>query len=747
MKSIFTTFLMSFLAVYSYSQPLIQWEKTVGGTSSEYGKTVCMSYDSSAYYIACYGSSIDGDITSPKGAMDLIVLKMSLTGTVIWLKNFGGTANDFSFSIKPTDDNGVILGCFTQSNDGDITLNKGICDIWLIKLNDTGNIEWQKTYGGSMADGEDAVFVKPLNNGGYLFTANVSSNDGDVTGNHGGIDVWLVEIDSVGNIVWQKTYGGTGDDVMRTIYINSKNEYILTGYTNSNDGDVSGLHGTHEDFWVIKTDSVGNIIWQKCLGGAGVEVSQTLSPTYDSCYVIVGYSDSTNGDVTGNHGEFDAWVVKINDNGIIQWEKSIGGTAEDFGLCITHDFDNGYLLTCSSISADGDFNTNYGEADAWVVKLDDNGQIIWKQNYGGTDDDRPDAIIRSSGESSLFTGFTKSNDIDVDTSKGMYDIWMVKLSCALPSAQFYPSDTTICEGTIFNLLNQTFAAATLEWYQNGSFVTDSSGWIYNFNTPGNDTIILMTSYGACGDTNTNIIITSPAIHASYTPEDTTICANTILNFNAIAPGATDMFWYLNGSHAGASSTYQHSFDSVETDTITFIGVDPYCSDTVVHYFDVIYSPSVILGSDSTIYIGDSVLINAANTGADFLWSTGDSTQTITVFPNDTIAIWVAVTVGSCTTYDTIIINVIDTTVGIYENQKNEIRIFPNPASEKLNIILPSEDKAIITILSIEGREIYRSEAEAEKAEIDISMIPSGLYQINILQNYREVRAKIIILSK
>ncbi|OFY91658.1 MAG: hypothetical protein A3K10_10975, partial [Bacteroidetes bacterium RIFCSPLOWO2_12_FULL_31_6] len=228
-------------------------------------------------------------------------------------------------------------------------------------------IEWQKSFGGT---GNDYAFSIQQNaNGGYIVAGLSSSNDGDVTGNHGGSDSWVLKLDTSGVITWQKALGGTGNDNAGSIQQTVDGGYILAGYSESNDGDVAGNHGS-SDFWVVKLDSNSVIIWQKCLGGSDVDIAKSIQQTTDGGYVVAGTSNSNDGDITGNHGGTDYWVVKLDSVGVIMWQKSLGGTSSDNANCIQQTADGGYIIAGTSYSNDGDVSGNHGNFDYWVVKLD-----------------------------------------------------------------------------------------------------------------------------------------------------------------------------------------------------------------------------------------------------------------------------------------------------------------------------------------------------------------------------------------
>jgi len=178
-----------------------------------------------------------------------------------------------------------------------------------VKLDGSGAILWQKCLGGT--DYEDANSIQQTSDGGFIVAGGISSNDGDVSGNHGETDYWIVKLDGLGAIQWQKCLGGTDGEYALSIQQTSDQGFITAGYTNSNNGNVSGNHGTN-DSWVVKLDGSGVIQWQKCLGGTNNDVAYSIQQTSDDGFIVAGYTNSIDGDVTGNHGGDDSWVVKLS---------------------------------------------------------------------------------------------------------------------------------------------------------------------------------------------------------------------------------------------------------------------------------------------------------------------------------------------------------------------------------------------------------------------------------------------------
>ena len=341
-----------------------------------------------------------------------------------WQKSFGGTLIDRAYSIQPTTDGGFIIAGGSTSNDGDVSANHGGYDLWIVKINSGGNLQWQKSFGGSGL--ESIQSIKQTSDGGFILAATSISNDGDVSGNHGNFDFWIVKLDLNGNLQWQKSLGGTGNDQATCIETTSDGGYIVAGFSTSNNGDVSGNHGS-QDFWIVKLSSSGNVQWQKSLGGSGQEGARCIKQTLDG-FIVAGYSYSNNGDVTGNHGSDDGWVVKLNNTGILQWQKTLGGSNSDDCLSIEQTSDGGFVLGGSSKSNNGDVSGNHGGEDFWVVKLNNIGNLLWQKSLGGSGDDIALRMRQTSDSGFILAGYSNSSDGDVTGNNGGGDYWVVKVN-------------------------------------------------------------------------------------------------------------------------------------------------------------------------------------------------------------------------------------------------------------------------------------------------------------------------------
>lgn len=223
------------------------------------------------------------------------------------------------------------------------------------------SVIWQKSFGGSKDDQANAI-IKALD-GGFIMVGSSKSNDGDVTGHHGSVkntDAWVVKISASGDLEWQKSYGGDSADVFNNIIYTSDGNYVCYGSTYSNNGDVTGYHGA-TDLWVVKINRQGNIIWQRALGGSGGEIGGNIKEFSDGSLYTICSTTSNNGDVSGNHflspnnPTLDIWVAKLSANGNLLWQKCFGGTAQEQGFELIESFNKDFLMEVQIYSNDGDF--------------------------------------------------------------------------------------------------------------------------------------------------------------------------------------------------------------------------------------------------------------------------------------------------------------------------------------------------------------------------------------------------------
>jgi hypothetical protein len=422
--------------ITSNAQPIIQWQKCLGGSMGDVARSVIQTSDG-GYIVAGFTNSHDGNVTGSHDTVasytDYWVVKLNSSGNLQWQKCLGGTDEDRAFSIaEAREGGGYIIAGYAFSNDGDVTGNHGMGDYWVVKLDTAGNIQWQKCLGGTSPD--YAYSVKQTIDGGYIITGTTGSNDGDVSGLHDttgngncGPDYWVVKLDASGNIKWQKCLGGNNYDESFSINQTFDGGYIVAGYAHSTDGDITGNHGG-QDYWVVKLDSLGTIQWQKSLGGSGGENAYSVQQTNDKGYIVAGFTGSSNGDVTVHYGSVDYWVVKLDSAGNLQWQKTLGGIGADEAYSLWQCVDGGYIVAGLSSSNNYDVSGNHGGPDDyWIAKLDTIGNIQWQKCLGGSGYDVAYSIQQTVDGCYIMAGVTESNDGDVSGNHGAGDFWVVKL--------------------------------------------------------------------------------------------------------------------------------------------------------------------------------------------------------------------------------------------------------------------------------------------------------------------------------
>jgi hypothetical protein len=432
-KTIFTFTFLTLVIFTTYCQN-IHWQKCFSGGANSIRQT-----EDGGFIVAGSASSIAEDFTGNRGLDNFWILKLDDIGSVQWQKFFGGSNNDIANDIQETFDGGYIVAGLTASNDGDVSGYKGgYNDFWVVKLSSSGIIQWQKCLGGTGDD--QANSIQQTSDSGYVVAGSTRSVDGDVSGNHeNNCDYWIVKLDVKGAFQWQKCLGGSDIDVATSIRQSSEGGYIVAGYAESTDGDVSGHHApkSFPDYWIVKLSSAGTIQWQKCLGGGSIDRAYDVRQTRDGGYIVAGETYSDDGDVSGYHGQEDYWIVKLDTVGVIQWQKCFGGSNFDIATCIQETFDGGYVVAGYSDSHDGDvsgLHRNYEYSkfpviypDLWIIKLNQEGEIQWQNCFGGTSVERTNSIWQTNDSGYIVAGNTYSSDGDVSCYNGNNGVWIIKI--------------------------------------------------------------------------------------------------------------------------------------------------------------------------------------------------------------------------------------------------------------------------------------------------------------------------------
>tara|TARA_R100001369_G_scaffold64192_1_gene91472 strand:+ start:40402 stop:41688 length:1287 start_codon:yes stop_codon:yes gene_type:complete len=405
--------------------------KTYGGSNNDSGQSVVSTNDG-GYAVLGFSQSIDGDITNAQDeSFDYWVLKFNTEDTIEWNKTYGGSGDDRGKDIIQTQDGGYAILGTSISNDGDVSGNSGMQDYWLAKLNSTGAILWQKSFGYQGAD--SGISVIQTNDLGYLISGvlDVTASGGEgntsrTANRHAGGDYWVLKLNMNGDIEWSKFFGGNFSDIPEGIIQTTDNGFIIAGGSDSVETDISSNIGSY-DFWVLKISATGDLVWEKSFGGDEIDEAKAIVDSGDGNYMIAGETRSNTNDVSNNNGAADLWLIKISPDGNLLWEKTIGGTSFDVARAITKTQDNGFLLAGSSRSNDLDVSENKGQNDAWALKVSDEGNLLWETSIGGSNIDFAYGIAELNNNSIIVVGDTSSNDGDIYENKGFTDLLLIKI--------------------------------------------------------------------------------------------------------------------------------------------------------------------------------------------------------------------------------------------------------------------------------------------------------------------------------
>lgn len=418
----------------------IEWLFTFGGSEEDTAQSIIETSDG-GYAILGYTNSIDGDITDKTLIVnDYWLLKLGVNGNVQWSKTYGGSADDKGQRIIQTTDGGFAIVGYSMSSDGDGSNNEGFHDNWILRLDAVGNILWEKSFGFSGHD--HAYDVVETTDGGFFFSgflditaSNGQGSDGKVetgkksgagTTAHGVGEFWGTKIDANGNLQWRRYFGGTNNDRSHSVVQANDGGFVMAGFSESNDFDISSSRGSY-DFWMVKVDDSGNLVWERSFGGREIEVAYAMVNSHDNGYVVAGHSFSNDQDVANNHGGSDIWVIKVNDDGNIVWEKNFGGSDFDDARGIARTLDNGFIISGNSKSIDVDLTENKGENDLWVFKIDHKGNLKWQYSFGGSSLDFGFDAIETSDGKVVLVGEIESPSINGISNKGKKDAVVIKL--------------------------------------------------------------------------------------------------------------------------------------------------------------------------------------------------------------------------------------------------------------------------------------------------------------------------------
>jgi uncharacterized repeat protein (TIGR01451 family) len=361
--------------------------------------------------------------------LTLALYAISQTPGVKWTR-YIRTSNDGEvfYDIKGTPDHGYIAVGADSVNPSqygrDLMYNKAArANAWIVKLDTSGNMTWRRD---NRATANQSAFTSVVlsGDGGYV-AAGYNRPSGDSS------QYYISKFDASGTALWQKSYGASMNEYAYSIAKTSSGGFIVAGVTYSTNGYVVGNHGpTHvAEAWLIKLKANGDTVWTRCYGGSSRDTAYSVIETSDKGFVVAGSSRSSDGNLTGNNGESDGWIFKIDSSGNLLWQQNFGGAGEDGFRNVVENADGSFTAAGYTFSTTATSNGNKGMADFWVARINSNGSsTVWSKGFGGPASDMAVSIVRTQDEGYFVTGSTQSNANDVSGNSGLVDAWAIKVT-------------------------------------------------------------------------------------------------------------------------------------------------------------------------------------------------------------------------------------------------------------------------------------------------------------------------------
>ena len=407
--------------------PLIEWQRSFGGSELEVPKSIIQASDGSLV-IASFAFSNDLDLIDNVDERNVWLMKMTTEGEVIWQKFYGSIGGSLPrLTIRESTDGGFVVAtrilAAAQGISCDVTSMQG----WVFKVDANGEMVWEKCLGGSEDDGLSSI--EQTFDNGYILCGGSRSSDGDLTSNNGWNDIWVVKLDSEGSVIWSRNYGGTGmEGGIDAIQLIDGN-YLVAASGRSDDllfADCNPYFATNDTGFLLKLDQNGDVLWKRCFGGTSTDIIWGVAQDQNGTIWVIGYTYSIDGDIEVHHGQADAWLVKFSSDGQLLANKCYGGTENDFFHDILPMNDTILVLGYTN-SINGDISNNYGSNDVWLVAVQDELELITEKNYGGSDQDHGFGLVESNDGAIAFCASSYSSDFDVTSNYGSGDSWIVKL--------------------------------------------------------------------------------------------------------------------------------------------------------------------------------------------------------------------------------------------------------------------------------------------------------------------------------
>ena len=719
------------IQILAYSPPVLEWQNCYGGSNTDLGSKI-INAEGGGLWLLGNVDSQNGCVNAGHGSTDLWLTRIDEEGTIVWQKSFGGSSIDFGSSIC-LKNNKLFIAGYSSSSNGDLTLNHGGFDAWLICVDTSGTLIWQRSIGGS---GPDLIYAMiPTSDNALLLGGGSYSNDGNVSGNHGNQDFWLVKADANGTLLWQKSLGGSNLDVCYSLLEDSTGHLYAAGASNSSDGDIAQNRGNY-DWMITKLDLAGNSSWVKTYGGSGFEAAQCMVQKDATTVLIGGYTNSTDGDISTAYGYSDAWYMTLSSSGTMLSEKSIGGSGSDNLFQITKTIDGGFLFCSGSSSTDNDLYNNQGQEDIWIYKVDRNFNPVWTESYGGSGNDRPTSILENAQDDIYFTGYTFSNNLNVSGNHGASDIWLCHLSCRNPYVFIQSGAIEFCTGDSVSLSAVANDYSRLSWIADGNLVSETSDPVMiHFPVSGTYTVELQASSCANSNTNTVTLLASPCNlpNPQFAASQTQTCTNSSVTFSDQSSGnVIGWQWYFDG---GTPST-----SNVQNPVVTYSQPGQYGVSLIVTNSNGSQAATImnyihVIASPQIPVVSLSGNTISTSSFSAYTWifnSTAlpySNVQSFTVTQDGYYQVLVNNGAQCSALSDSIYVG-INKVSNVYDEKS--ILIYPNPSAGIVNVSISNQNISKLELQDIAGHSVISQSVENKNSgRIDLSHLSAGIYILSI----------------
>lgn len=441
MRQIIIIFILFSSKIIAQPAPL-SWSKNFGGAAYEHAQKIITTSDGGSILIGST-NSFDGDVEGIHFATDVWVIKLDSSGESEWTKCLGGDGIDEGYDIIELSTGGYVLVGNSNSQDGDVSgVHDVFQDAWIVRLDEDGEIDWATSIGGNSVE----YFYGLAQSGSNFIAVGLScSNDEYISDGQGACDIFIVNVDFAGAMGTYYKYGSAWNDRANSIAATPDGGFIIAAEIGGDGGNVNETFG-QTDIWLIKTDYSGELQWQKTLGGSAMDVPRRIKVLSDGSILLCAESSSTDGDLSENNGLYDGWLVKLSATGTIQWQRSLGGPSYD-GTFDAIELSNQNIVSVSEVyspAVAGDL-TPHGSTDIVLASHDINGNLLWEAWYGGSSSERPYSIAKIDDDRWIIAGESNSNDGDIADPKGNDDVFVFQIGDQdiATNADFYPKKMSI----------------------------------------------------------------------------------------------------------------------------------------------------------------------------------------------------------------------------------------------------------------------------------------------------------------